>query len=102
MGAVGEFGVGNIALDQDKHDEEKEKKKGNTVDYAKLEADIAANKELATKVLELDWLLIIPIVLPKHTRICDLSEHASAFGQIRGLVLTHSGNSPPLYSSCNS
>ena len=45
--SVGEFTASNIAMDQDKVDE---KKKG-TVDYAKLEAEIKASKELAGKVL---------------------------------------------------
>ena len=44
--SVGEFTASNIAMDQDKVDE---KKKG-TVDYAKLEAEIKASKELAGKV----------------------------------------------------
>ncbi len=43
--SVGEFTASNIAMDMD----EKEKSKAGTVDMAKLNADIAAQKEIAAK-----------------------------------------------------
>ena len=45
--SVGEFTASNIAVDQDKKDEDA-KKKGN-IDYSKIEAAVSSNKELASK-----------------------------------------------------
>lgn len=47
---VGEFTASAIAMEEDKREEEEQAKKDSTVDYAKLEADIAANKTLAAQV----------------------------------------------------
>eukprot|EP00873_Tetraselmis_striata_P044662 jgi/Tetstr1/464926/TSEL_009660.t1 len=46
---VGEFTASAIAMEEDKREEEEQAKKDSTVDYAKLEADIAANKTLAAQ-----------------------------------------------------
>lgn len=47
---VGEFTASAIAMEEDKREEDEQAKKDATVDYAKLEADIAANKTLAAQV----------------------------------------------------
>ncbi|KAK9823540.1 hypothetical protein WJX72_003562 [[Myrmecia] bisecta] len=47
--SLGEFTAANIAIDQDKKEEEAAAKKKAFVDYSKLEAEVAANKELAGK-----------------------------------------------------
>ena len=54
MAEVGGFNVSNIQADQDRIEEEREKdeKRKGTVDYTKLEATIAEQKELAGKVIE--------------------------------------------------
>ena len=46
--SVGEFTASNIAVDQDKKDEEA--KKRTNIDYSKIEATVSSNKELASRV----------------------------------------------------
>ena len=46
--SVGEFTASNIAVDQDKKEEEA--KKRTNIDYSKIEATVSSNKELASRV----------------------------------------------------
>ena len=47
--SVGEFTASNIAVDQDKKEEEA--KKRTNIDYSKIEATVSSNKELASRVI---------------------------------------------------